>query len=114
MWDCSTARDHWRAWFELVNSYLLFRHASARMEQNYVVAAVRSWDGTLVNWSKLVLTWMSEEIQERKAIGTQTICLYSAYYISWLCENKAALPEDTSPPQTVRTSITSVSNACGP
>lgn len=32
MWDCSTSRDHWRAWFELVNSYLLFRPATARME----------------------------------------------------------------------------------
>ena len=97
MTDPSTGRGHWKAWLELVNSYLLFRAPSTRMEQKYVVAAVRSWEGIQVNWCKLVLTRMSDEIQERKAVGAQILHLYSAYYISCLCEKRAALPEESSP-----------------
>lgn len=39
---------------------------------------------------------INEEFQERKAVGSQVINLYSAYYISSLCENTSAMAEQTS------------------
>ena len=92
-WDYGAARHHWKAWFEFVNTYLLFRPLEQKMEEKYVVAAIRSWEGTEVNWAKLVQLRINEEIQERRVIGTKPLTLYSAFYIGCLCENVSVLVE---------------------
>ena len=96
-WDCGAARGHWKAWFDLVNSYLLFRPPNCRMEQKYVVAAIRTWEGTPVKWADLVLCRLNDEIQCKRVTGGQGISLYSAFFISCLCEGVPALPERKSP-----------------
>ena len=97
-WIFGSARHHWKAWFEFVNTYLLFRPAESTMHQTYVVAAIRTWEGIEVNWAKVVQQQINEEIQIRKALNPSAICLYSAFYISCLCDptsRKAAV----SPPR---------------
>lgn len=91
IWDYGTARQHWKAWFAFVNIYILFRPFEQRMEQKYVVAAIRCWEGTALNRAKLVQQRMNDEIQERKATNPEAIHLYSAFYISCLCENVSVL-----------------------
>ena len=49
-----------------------------------------------MNWASVVLYRLNEEIQTRKAQSTLVICLFSAFYISCLCEGKR---EDLTPPQ---------------
>ena len=37
------------------------------MEQKYIVAAIRIWEGQAVQWAQVVQNRMNEEIQSRKA-----------------------------------------------
>ena len=85
-WSFANARHHWKAWFELVNTYLLFRPEENTMEQKYVVAAIRTWEGVEVDWAKVIQIQINEEIQIRKALTPSVIYLYSAFYISCLCD----------------------------
>lgn len=62
-WIFGSARHHWKAWFEFVNTYLLFRPEESTMHQTYVVAAIRTWEGIEVNWAKVVQQQINEEIQ---------------------------------------------------
>ena len=76
-WNLSGARHQWKGWFELVNSYLLFRPEDNRMDHKYVVAAIRTWEGVIVNWSLLDQQRIHEEIQTRKVHHPAVIHLYS-------------------------------------
>lgn len=96
-WKFETARQHWKSWFEFVNVYLLFRPDEHKMEQKYVVAAIRIWEGKEVRWTKVVQERINEEIQVRKALAPSILYLYSAFYISCLCEDAGRKPEDTPP-----------------
>lgn len=83
IWDYGVkiVQDHWKAWFEFVNISLLFRPLEQKMEQKYVVVAIRSWEGTKVNRAKLVQQRINEEIQKRKIIGSKPLLLHSVFYI---------------------------------
>ena len=85
-WTYGNARHHWKAWFDLVNTYLLFRPEDTTMEHKYVVAAIRTWEGIEVDWAKVVQQQINEEICIRKNLNPSVICLYSAFYISCLCD----------------------------
>lgn len=89
-------RHHWPEWFEFVNTYLLFKPEDHKMEQKYLVAAVRTWEGKELDWARIVQYRINEEIQTRKAQSPDVIRLYSAFYITCLCEGK---PEETTPPR---------------
>ena len=43
-WGIGLSRHHWKMWFDFVNNYLLFKPEEAKMEQKYVVAAIRNWE----------------------------------------------------------------------
>ena len=105
-WNYEAARLHWREWFDFVNTYLLFRPEDHRMEQKYIVAAIRTWEGQAVQWAQVVQNRMIEEIQSRKGGATPKIYLFSAFYISCLCEGRkdeattpATTPQRISPVQ---------------
>ena len=68
------------------------------MEQKYMVAAIRAWEGKHVNWPFIIQQRINEEIQVRKAQSPPVLYLYSAFYISCLCE-AATKPAETSPPR---------------
>ena len=87
-WNYEAGRQHWREWFDFVNTYLLFRPEDHRMEHKYIVAAIRTWEGHKVQWAKVVQCTINEEIQIRKAQSTPVIYLLSVFYISCLCEAK--------------------------
>jgi hypothetical protein len=99
-WTCGNAMHHWKTWFAFVNTYLLFRPGESTMEHNFVVAAIRTWEGIEVDWAKVVQKQINEEICIRKALNPSVICLYSVFYISCLCDptsRKAAVsPPDSS------------------
>ena len=97
-WAIALARNHWSMWFDFVNNYFLFRPEEAKMEQKYVVAAIRAWEGKQVNWPHIIQHRINEEIQVRKAQKTPVLFLYSAFYISCLCDF-AARPEEVTPPR---------------
>lgn len=102
-WHYESARQQWKAWFDFVNTYLLFRPDEHQMEHKYVVAAIRTWEGHTVNWAKVVQYRINEEIQERKAHPPPVIYLYSAFYISCLCEAERTWLKITTPkPSTSR------------
>lgn len=86
-WKLDGARHHWKGWFELINAYLLFRPDEHRMDQRAVVAAARTWEGVKINWSLIIQQHMNEEIQQRKSHHPMTLHLYSAFFISCLCQN---------------------------
>ena len=56
------------------------------MAHKFVVAAIRTWEGFRVNWAKVVHQQINEDIQMRKAQNPSVICLYSAFFISCLCD----------------------------
>ena len=85
-WGIGPARHHWSMWFDLVNNYFLFRLDDTKMEQRYVVAAVRAWQGHKVNWAHVIQQRINEEIVVRKAQSTSILYLYSAFHITCLCE----------------------------
>ena len=62
IWEYGTTRQHWKAWFKFVNTYMLFRPLEQKMKQKYVVVAIRSWESTKVNWAKLVQQRINEKI----------------------------------------------------
>lgn len=67
------------------------------MEQKYVVAAIRTWEGHEVNWSLIVQQRINEEIQVRKTQSPPILYLYSTFYITCLCELPLRLVELTPP-----------------
>ncbi len=85
-WGIGPARHHWSMWFEVVNNYFLLRLDDTKMEQRYVVAAVRAWQGHKVNWAHVIQQRINEEIVVRKAQSTSIMYLYSAFHITCLCE----------------------------
>ena len=95
-WNFEATRPHWKEWFDFVNTYLLFKPEEHKMEQKYIVAAIRTWEGQEVNWARVVEYRLNEEIQTRKAQSTPVISLFSAFYISCLWEGKR---EDLTPPR---------------
>lgn len=95
-WNFEAARAHWKEWFDFVNTYLLFKPEDHKMEQKYIVAAIRTWEGKEVRWAKVVQNRINEEIQTRKAQSPTHICLLSAFFISCLCEGKRI---DVTPPR---------------
>ena len=97
-WGIGLTRHHWKMWFDLVNNYFLFRPEEGRMEQKYVVAAIRTWEGHEVNWSLIVQHQINEEIQVRKAQSPPILYLYSAFYITCLCELPLR-PVELTPPR---------------
>jgi hypothetical protein len=68
------------------------------MEQIYVVAAIRTWKGMEVNWAKVVQHQINEEICIKKTLNPSVISLYSAFYISCLCDLKCR-KATASPPR---------------
>lgn len=61
-WNHSSARQHWKMWPKLINIYLLFRSEEMKMEQKYVVVAIRTWEGVEVNWALIVQQRLNEKI----------------------------------------------------
>lgn len=94
------ARHHWKGWLEYVNSHLFFRPEEHRMDQKLVMAAVRTWEGVKGDWSLVVQQKVIEEIQTRKTHHPTVLHLYSAFFISCLCQ-KASSPIQEIPTQLV-------------
>ena len=97
-WSIVPTRQHWKMWFDLVNNYFLFRPEETKMEQRYVVAAIRTWQGHEVNWALVIQQRINEEIQVRKAQSPPILYLYSAFYITCLCELPLK-PVELTPPR---------------
>ena len=80
------AKPQWKPWLKFVNDYLLFRPQKDTMTQKMIVAAMMTWDGKKVHWAQAVQQKMLEEIAAKCSVETKKIELYSAFYISVLCE----------------------------
>lgn len=80
------AKPQWRPWLKFVNDYLAFRPQKDTMSQKMIVAAMMTWDGKKVNWARTVQQMLLEEIGAKRTLETKTVELYSAFYISVLCE----------------------------
>ena len=82
-WSFVNARHHWKAWFELMHIYLLFWPEENTMEQKYVVAVIRTWEGMKVDWANLVQTQINEEIQIRKVwLPRWSTCTLHLHFVS--------------------------------
>ena len=79
-------KPQWKAWLHFVNEYLFFRPKKNAMTPKMVCAAMATWYGEKVNWSQIVQQRMLEEIVEKRDERTKPIELYSALYVSNLCE----------------------------
>ena len=44
-WNYEANQQHWKEWFDFVNAYMLFCPKDHMMEQKYIVAAIRTWEG---------------------------------------------------------------------
>jgi hypothetical protein len=120
-WNLAGARHHWRSWFDFINAYLLFRPDEYRMEQKTIVAAIRTWKGYRVNWALIVQQKMHRKIQTRQTHNPAILPLYSAFFISCLCQNatppavRVRATSSTSRPQTpLATSSSLVMEFAGP
>lgn len=80
------AKPHWKQWFKFVNDYLLFRPQKNIIDRRTIVAAMKTADGEKVNWARIVQQGMFEEIEAKRAEKMKALELYSACYISLLCE----------------------------
>ena len=55
------------------------------MSQQQILAAMRTWEGE-INWAHIVQQRMYAEIESKRAEGTKSLELFSAFYISVCCE----------------------------
>ena len=85
-WKIDKARQQWRLWLQFVNDYLIFRPQVETMAEKFVIAAIQTWEGKLINWSHLVQRSMHREIWRAGIDTLGVVELYSASYISILCK----------------------------
>lgn len=62
LWKIEKARQHWRLWLRFVNNYLIFRPHTEMLVENYVMAAIQTWEGKKINWALIVQQKIHEEI----------------------------------------------------
>ena len=80
------AKSHWKPWLRFVNDYLVFRPQKDYMTQKIVAAVVSTWEGNRVNWAQIVQHKMRAELATRLVGEPKTVELFSAFYITTLCE----------------------------
>lgn len=85
-WGIGQTRYLWKMWFDFMNNSLLFIPEEGKIKQKYMVAAIQTWKGHEVNWSVIIQQRINEEIHVRKAQSPSILYLYSASYITCLCE----------------------------
>lgn len=84
------ARHHWRPWFKFVNNYLFFRPQKEMIAPKAIVAALNTWEGRPINSAKIVQQNIGAELVSKLAGRPTTVELFSAFYISELCQELPA------------------------
>ena len=81
MWKIEKTRHCWRLWFKFVNNYLVLRPQIKVMAQNYVMAAIQTWEGKKINWVFIMQHIIHEEIVKTKVRVPKVVELYPTFHI---------------------------------
>jgi hypothetical protein len=80
----SKAKGVWRVWLPYINNRILLPQSKDHIFEEGVGAALMTWNGMPLNWSKIIYNNIKVELMRKRTRGT--LSLYSAVYLTKLMD----------------------------